>query len=59
MLDQLHLSPVKTAVQLRPNFHYFDAAVTAEKRKKGQNEETGQRQPRAVHVYAWVTMLIL
>jgi RPC5 protein len=50
MLDQVHLSPVKASVQLRPNFHYFDAAVVAEKKKKGQGEDTAIRQPRAIHV---------
>ena len=37
-------------MQLRPNFHYFDAAVVTEKRKKGQGDDSGLRQPRAIHV---------
>jgi hypothetical protein len=41
---------VKAAVQLRPNFYYFDAAVVAEKKKKGPGEEVPVRQARAIHV---------
>lgn len=37
-------------MQLRPNFHYYDMAVSGDKRKKGQTEETPTKQPRAVMV---------
>jgi hypothetical protein len=46
----MHLSPVKSTVQLRPNFHYFDTLVGGEKRKKGPAEEAPAKQPRAVQV---------
>jgi DNA-directed RNA polymerase-3 subunit RPC5 len=52
--DQMHLSPVKATVQLRPSFHYFDALVGGEKRKKAPSDESAVRQPRAVQVLALV-----
>ena len=45
--DQLHLSPVKATVQLRPSFQHFDAAKAGERRRK-QPEEVSR--PRAVQV---------
>lgn len=46
----MHLSPVKATVQLRPNFHYFDALLGGEKRKKGSTDDSAAKQPRAVQV---------
>jgi DNA-directed RNA polymerase III subunit RPC5 len=48
--EQLHLSPVKGTVQLRPSFNYYDAAVGGERRRKLQSDEGPAKQPRAVHV---------
>jgi len=48
--DQLHLSPVKATIQLRPNFHYYDLVFGGEKRKKPATEEAASRQPRAIQV---------
>jgi len=45
--DQLHLSPVKATVQLRPSFQHYDAAKAGERRRK--QPEEGSR-PRAVQV---------
>ena len=49
-LEQMHLTPVKGTVQLRPNFNYYDTAVGGERRKKFQSEDGPAKQPRAVHV---------
>jgi len=46
----MHLSPVRAIVQLRPDFHYYDVAVSGEKRKKFQGDEGQAKQPRAVQV---------
>jgi DNA-directed RNA polymerase III subunit RPC5 len=46
--DQLHLSPVKATVQLRPSFHYYDTVFGAEKKKK--LDDVATRQPRAIQV---------
>jgi DNA-directed RNA polymerase III subunit RPC5 len=50
VLEQMHLTPVKGTVQLRPNFNYYDTAVGGERRKKFQSEDGPAKQPRAVHV---------
>lgn len=50
--DQMHLSQVKSTIQLRPSFHYFDALIGGEKRKKAPADDSAARQPRAVQVYA-------
>ena len=50
VVDEMHLSPIKAAVQLRPNFHYYDTSI-GDKRKKPQTEDVpASRQPRAVQV---------
>jgi len=53
MLAEMHLSPVKATVQLRPNFHYYDAVMGGDKRKKPQVENGPAKQPRAVQVTLW------
>jgi len=47
---EMHLSPVKAAIQLRPDFHYFDTALGGDKRRKGHAEDAPAKQPRAVQV---------
>ena len=49
----MHLSPVKAAVQLRPNFYYYDTVMGGDKRKKPQTEDGPTKQPRAVQVTLW------
>ena len=53
ILAEMHLSPTKATVQLRPNFHYYDAVMGGDKRKKPQVENGPAKQPRAVQVTLW------
>jgi hypothetical protein len=49
----MHLSPVKAVVQLRPNFHHYDATLVG--KKKG---EEGARAPRPVQVFSFPGIFI-
>lgn len=46
----MHLSPVKAAVQLRPNFCFYDTVTGGDKRKKPNTDDGPAKQPRAVQV---------